>query len=131
MNALLQNDLSYYMVFIAGLLPYLFTGLAKFGSDLRYNNHDPRAFLEQVEGRHRRAHNTQLNSFEAFPFFAVGVLVAHQKLPANGSYLSLNIICIAFLVFRLAYGWAYIYDQASLRSIFWFIAISLASSLYF
>ena len=131
MDALLQIDLSYYTVLIAGLLPYFFTGIAKFGSGRKYNNRDPRAFLEQAEGMYRRAHNTQLNSFEAFPFFAVGVMVAHQKLPVDGPFLVLNVICFAFLVFRLAYGCAYIYDLATLRSILWFIAISLAASLYF
>ncbi len=131
MDALSNHDLSYYVVFVAGLLPYMFTGLAKFGTGRPYNNHDPRAFLEKAEGRHRRANNAQMNSFEAFPFFAVGVLVAHQNLPTDGSFMSLNIICLAYICFRLAYGWAYISDKASLRSILWFIAIALAGSLYF
>ena len=131
MNTILQFDLSYYAVFTAGLLPYIFAGFAKFGSGRPYNNHDPRAFLEQAEGQYRRANNAQLNSFEAFPFFAVGVLVAHQNLPTNASFFTLNLICLFFLIFRLAYGWAYISNRANLRSILWFIAIALAGSLYF
>ena len=68
MNTILQFDLSYYAVFLAGLLPYIFTGFAKFGSGRTYNNHDPRAFLEQAEGQYRRANNAQLNSLKRFLF---------------------------------------------------------------
>lgn len=32
MNTILQFDLSNYAVFIAGFLPYIFEGFAKFGS---------------------------------------------------------------------------------------------------
>ena len=38
----------------------------------------------------RRANNAQLNSFETFTFFAVGALVAHQKLSKNESFFTLN-----------------------------------------
>ena len=57
MNALLQTDLSYCAVLIAGLIPYIFTGIARFSGGREYNNHDLRAFLEQAEGLYRRAHN--------------------------------------------------------------------------
>ena len=118
------------MVLLAGLMPYLFTALAKFGSGRPYNNHDPRDFLSKAEGKHKRANNAQMNSFEAFPLFAVGVLIAHQKLASHHDYLLLNSLSIAFVVTRLTYGWAYLVDLPSLRSVIWFIGIVISCALY-
>jgi uncharacterized MAPEG superfamily protein len=132
MSTLLHTqDYSYYAVLIACLLPYLFVGVAKFGTGRRYNNHDPRAFLEQVEGKHKRAHNAQLNSFEALPLFIAGVLIAHRSIGVEPDYLTLNVLSWCFIALRLAYGWAYITDRASLRSIIWFFGLGVSASLYF
>jgi uncharacterized MAPEG superfamily protein len=125
-------DYSYTAVLVAGLLPYIFAGLAKFGASEPYNNNDPRAFLEKVEGKQRRANNAQLNSFEAFPLFAVGVLVAHQKMgAAPADYTTLNALALGFVLARVVYGWAYISDLASLRSLVWFGGLACACALYF
>lgn len=129
-NFLSHNDYSYLMILVAGLLPYLFTILAKMGGNRPYNNHDPREYLAHTEGRQKRANNAQLNSFEAFPLFAVGVLVAHQKLGNSTNFYTLNLLSMGFVLARLLYGWAYITDQASFRSIIWFVGISLACLLY-
>lgn len=126
-----QTDFSYLMILLAGLLPYLFTLLAKIGSGRMYNNHDPREFLAQLEGKHKRANNAQLNSFEAFPLFAVGVLVAHQKLGTSPDYFMLNLLSMCFVLARITYGWAYISDYASFRSLIWFVGFAIACSLYF
>lgn len=126
-----QVDLSYYALLLAGLLPYLFTLLAKVGTGKKYNNHDPRAFLSEVEGRHKRANNAQLNSFEAFPFFLAGVWVAHQSQPAPTDFFLLNTLCYSFVGLRLLYGWAYITDQANLRSMIWFLGLGVVVSLFF
>ena len=129
-TSLSTNDYSYFMILIAGLLPYLFTILAKIGGNRPYNNHDPREYLSHAEGKQRRANNAQLNSFEAFPLFAIGVLVAHQKLGSTPDFYTLNLLTIGFVGARLIYGWAYIMDQANLRSLIWFIGFGLACSLY-
>ena len=131
MASLSQTDYSYYALFIAGLLPYIFAGLAKFGAKEPYDNHDPRAFLANVEGKQRRANNAQLNSFEAFPLFAAAVLVAHQKLGTNTDFFMLNVLSLGFVLARVVYGWAYITDRPSLRSLVWFIGLVSACSLFF
>ena len=125
------EDYSYYAVLMAGLLPYLFVGVAKFGTGRSYNNHDPRAFLETVEGKHKRAHNAQLNSFEALPLFAAGVIIAHRSIGVEPDYLTLNALSWGFVTLRLAYGWAYITDRASLRSVIWFLGLATSAALYF
>ena len=125
------QDYSYFAVLIACLLPYLFVGVAKFGTGRPYNNHDPRAFLETVEGRHKRAHNAQLNSFEALPLFIAGVIIAHRSISAEPDYLILNALSWGFIALRLAYGWAYITDRASLRSVIWFLGLGVSASLFF
>jgi len=129
----MDTDYSYLAVLAAGLMPYLFVGVAKFGTGRPYNNHDPRAFLDEVEGKHRRAHNAQLNSFEALPLFVAGVLVAHQRAgtPEALDLTWLNLLSWGFVALRLTYGWAYITDRASLRSLIWFGALSLNVALFF
>ena len=39
-----------------------------------YDNSNPREFLDKLQGRAKRAHYAQLNSFEAFPAFAEQLL---------------------------------------------------------
>ena len=129
-HLLSTQDYSFFMLLLAGLMPYLFTLFAKLGNKHPYNNHDPRAFLEKTEGRQRRANNAQLNSFEAFPLFAVGVIVAHLKTGAAMEFYTLNLVSIGFVLTRLVYGFAYLADLASVRSVVWFIGLLLACSLY-
>ena len=67
-----------WCILIAFLLPYLCIAIAKAGGKYRLSdNHDPRDFLDSLEGAPRRAYAAQLNSFEIAPFFAAAVIVAH------------------------------------------------------
>ena len=71
----MQMTIALWCVLVAGILPYVATSIAKAGAE-RYDNRDPRAWLDRQEGFRRRADNAQRNSFEAFPFFAAAVIVA-------------------------------------------------------
>jgi len=62
-------------VLIAGLLPIVCAGIAKWGVK-DFDNRHPRQWLATLEGRRARANAAQENSFEAFPLFAVGVALA-------------------------------------------------------
>ena len=80
--------LAFWCVLVTALMPYAFTGMAKFGKPdpdapktPRYDNHAPRAYLEQQTGRKLRAHWAQLNAFEAFPAFAAAVIIATAVAP--------------------------------------------------
>ena len=60
---------------IAGLLPIVCAGIAKWRAK-DYDNNQPRAWIEEQDDWRARANAAQQNSFEAFPLFAGGVLLA-------------------------------------------------------
>ena len=72
-----STDYSYYFLITAGTLPFVFTGVAKYGIYSRNENREPRTFRASLTGYRKRAYAAQDNSFESFPFFACGVIVAH------------------------------------------------------
>ena len=109
--------IAFWCVLIAALLPMLATIIAK-TSGQRYNNRDPRAWLEHQTGLSKRANNAQLNAFEAFPFFAVAVIVAHL---AHAPQERVDILAIIFIVARLAYLGCYLADWQAVRSLVWLI----------
>jgi uncharacterized MAPEG superfamily protein len=107
---------AYFCVFIAAVMPLVFAGYAKFSSK-GYDNSSPREFLEKLQGRAKRAHFAQLNSFEAFPAFAAAVIIAHL---AGVARSHITILAVFFVIFRILYGICYILDKHSLRSTVWF-----------
>jgi uncharacterized MAPEG superfamily protein len=106
---------AFWCVLIAGLLPVLTVSVAKFGrSD--FDNSEPRAWMEKQTGRRRRADSAHQNHFEAFPFFACAVIVAHLlAAPA----LVVNALAGLFIIVRIAYTLFYLADKPSLRSNAW------------
>ena len=109
-------DISFVCVLIAAVLPYVFVSYAKFSAK-GYDNSNPRAFLEKLEGKAKRAHYAQLNSFEAFPAFAVAVIIAYlARVPAA----QVTALSVLFIIFRTLHGIYYILDHPSLRSLVWF-----------
>lgn len=117
---------AYWCVLAAALMPYLFAGIAKFG-DRRYDNRAPRDFLSSLEGRQKRADWAQQNSFEAFPAFAAAVIIAHLAQAAQGA---INTLAVAFVLLRIVYGWAYITDRPTLRSLVWIAALACMVGLF-
>ncbi|EPL15253.1 MAPEG family protein [Pseudomonas sp. CF161] len=122
---------AFWCVFIAILLPYLCTGVAKFsgGKFGPRQNHDPRAFLATLEGFAKRAHSAQLNSFEVTPAFAAAVIIAHV---ANVAQLvTIDVLAVLFITSRLLYIICYLADWAMLRSVVWFVGMALIASFFF
>jgi uncharacterized MAPEG superfamily protein len=117
---------AYWCVLVAALLPFLFTGIAKF-SGPGFNNHTPRDFQDRLDGMRKRAHWAHLNSFEAFPPFAAAVIIAHQLGAAQGR---VDGLAIGFIVARLAYGFLYMADLATLRSLAWVAALGCVVGLF-
>ncbi|MBV4465297.1 putative MAPEG superfamily protein [Pseudomonas sp. F-14 TE3623] len=119
-----------WCILIAICLPYLCTGVAKFsgGKFGLKQNHDPRAFLDSLEGMARRAHSAQLNSFEVTPAFAAAVIVAH--LAGNADLVTINVLAVLFITSRLLYIICYLADWAILRSLVWAIGIGLIVSFF-
>ncbi|MBV7494350.1 MULTISPECIES: MAPEG family protein [Pseudomonas] len=119
-----------WCILIAICLPYLCTGVAKFsgGKFGLKENHDPRAFLDSLEGVARRAHSAQLNSFEVTPAFAAAVIVAH--LAGNADLVTINVLAVLFITSRLLYIICYLADWAILRSLVWAIGVGLIVSFF-
>jgi uncharacterized MAPEG superfamily protein len=122
-------SIAYWCILIAGLMPVLTVGIAKFGKGSRgYDNNNPRDWLATRVGRAKRAHAAHLNSFEAFPLFAAGVLVASaMSAPAH----LINALAVAFVVLRVVYTWCYLQDHANLRSLVWVLALVCNIALFF
>ena len=83
--------------------------------------------VASLEGAGRRAANAHQNAIEAFAPFAAGVIVAMFRTPAHPELISL--ICIAFVVVRTIYMFAYIADKASLRSGMWTLGVVATGAL--
>lgn len=118
-----------WCILIAICLPYICTGIAKVSGGFRLkDNHDPRDFLESLNGLGRRAHAAQLNSFEVTPAFAAAVIVAH--LAGNAELVTINVLSVLFITSRLLYIICYLADWAILRSLVWFVGMGLIVSFF-
>jgi len=117
---------SYIAVLVAGVLPLLCAGIAKSGWK-GYDNKDPRAWLAKQTGFRARANAAQANCFEAFPFFAVGVILA--TLTQADAQL-IGTLALVFVASRVAYIACYLADKASARSLFWAVGYAAVIWLY-
>lgn len=92
-----------------------------------YDNSDPRTQQAQLTGAAKRAVGAHHNAIEAFPPFAAGVFAALAR--AHGETTVIALLCIAFMLARTAYIWAYIADKPSLRSGLWAVGLVCTSAL--
>jgi uncharacterized MAPEG superfamily protein len=106
-------------VLIAGLMPYLWTAVAKVLGP-RYDNRNVREWQSRLTGMAQRAHAAHLNSFEAFPFFAAAVLAA---IAADADMEFVSRLSIAFIAARAIYGGVYLLNLPALRSLIWFAGL--------
>jgi uncharacterized MAPEG superfamily protein len=115
-----------WCVLIGGLLPIACAGLAKYGAD-DFDNARPREWFDRQEGWRKRADAAQRNGWEAFPLFAVAVLVATTQ-GAGG--LAVDALALGWVALRLAYVWAYVADRPSLRSPIFALALLSAVAIF-
>ena len=119
-------NIAYWCILIAGVLPVVTVGIAKAGAK-NFDNNNPREWLDKQDGHRRRADAAHRNHFEAFPFFAAGVLVAQQLAAPQES---IDMLAIAFIAARLAYTFLYLTDRATLRSVAWAIGYLAVIALF-
>lgn len=118
-----------WCVLIVFLMPYIGTILAKvLGKMPLKDNHDPRAFLEHVQGIAKRAHNIQLNTFEIAPFFAAAVIIASYLAKANP--ILIDTIAVTFVISRVVYMMCYLLDWALVRSLIWTLGLLMIIGLF-
>lgn len=120
---------AYWCVLAAILLPYVWTGVAKFSSGFRpRDNHNPREYLDNLAaGPAKRAHWAQLNTFESIPGFMAAVIIAHQ---AQASQQAVDALALTYIALRLAYGALYVTDKARLRSLVWAAGVACIVGLF-
>ena len=111
--------IAFWCVLVAGFLPYFGTLTAKIGGE-RFDNSNPRDWLNAQAGFRKRANAAQHNSFEAFPFFAAAVIIAHVAGAPQGR---IDLFAVVFILARLFYIAFYVADVATLRSLAWFVGI--------
>lgn len=117
----------FWCVFISALLIFIAKApLAKAMKDEsgRYDNNHPRDQQARLKGFGARALAAHLNSFEAFPLFAAGVLMAHST-QTNGTLV--DALAITFVVARVLYLICYWSNLHWQRSLVW--AVGLLCSL--
>jgi uncharacterized MAPEG superfamily protein len=118
--------ISYGALLVAGLMPVVCAGIAKSGFK-GYDNSDPRAWLASQTGFRARANAAQANCFEAFPFFAVGVILA---LLTGVDPQIVDALAAFFVVMRVAYVFCYVADKAKLRTMVWSAAYLAVVAFY-
>ncbi|HEY4644678.1 MAG TPA: MAPEG family protein [Steroidobacteraceae bacterium] len=115
-----------WCVLVAGILPYVATLIAKSGRE-GFDNRDPRSWLAKQEGFRKRANAAQLNAFEAFPFFAAAVIIAHLL---NGPQSLVNTLALVFIGARVLHLAFYLANQATLRSLAWFVGFGSIIAIF-
>ncbi len=117
-----------YCVF-GTLLLYLLTILgAKWAGGRTFNNarpRDPDFYGDPIRARALGAHQ---NGIEAFPFFAVAVLLAEFRL---GPQRLIDELAVLFVIVRIAYVFTYLGNRPTLRSILWSIGFAINIAIFF
>lgn len=117
---------AYWCVLAAALMPYVAVSIAKSGGE-RFDNSNPRLWLEKQQGFRARANAAQANSFEAFPFFAAAVIVAHL---AQAPQDRIDALAVMFVLARAAFIVFYVADWHWARSIVWTIGIVATITIF-
>ena len=119
-------DLPIASLLFAGAMPWICAGIAK-GGQKNYDNHNPREWLAKQTGYRARANAAQANCFEAFPMYAVGVLLAMlSDIEAD----QLEMWAGLFIAARVAYVAFYVMDKDKLRSLAWLVGVVSTFALY-
>ena len=118
--------IAFWCILAASLLPVICAGIAK-GGARNFDNAAPRDWLEAQSGWRRRADWAQRNHLETFPPFAAAVLVAAI---AGAPQHWADALAVAFVVLRIAYSAAYIFDRSSLRSLLWTLGFICTLGLF-
>src|SRR6201987_750728 len=86
---------------------------------------DPAFYEDPIRARALGAHQ---NGIEAFPFFAVAVLLAEfRAAPQN----LINELAVLFVIVRIAYVFTYIGNRPRLRSILWNLGFVINIAIFF
>lgn len=109
--------LAIWCILAAAILPILSAFPAKLTK--KFDNGNPRDPAFWAEGFPRRAQNAQSNGFEAFPLFAIAVIVG---LGHGGDPHWIDQLAVLFIALRAIYIFCYWTDRSTPRSVSWLAA---------
>jgi uncharacterized MAPEG superfamily protein len=117
-----------WCVFGALMLYLLTIAPVKWLGFRRFDNSRPRDAAFYHDPIASRALGAHQNGIEAFPFFAVAVLLAEFR---GGPQRLVNELAVLFLIVRLAYILTYLGDRPTLRSILWSVGFAINIAIFF
>jgi uncharacterized MAPEG superfamily protein len=117
---------AYWCVFVAMFLPIVWAGFSKAGTK-GFDNARPRDYLASLQGWRQRANWAQANSYESFPPFAAGVIIAHL---AGTAQPTIDMLAVGYIAARILYGIFYIADRPTLRSLVWVAGLGCIIGLF-
>lgn len=118
---------AYWMILAAAMLPYLTILFVKRAGRQRFDNHQPRSWLEAQTGWQQRGDWAHRNHFEAFPIFAAAVFVAELT---HAPQMRIDLLAGSFIAIRIAYTILYLADKAAARSLVWSLGLLVTIWLF-
>jgi uncharacterized MAPEG superfamily protein len=117
-----------WCIFAALMLYLLSIASVKWIGFRRFDNsrpRDPAFYQDPIASRALGAHQ---NGIEAFPFFAVAILLAEFRAsPQN----LIDELAVLFVIVRIAYVFTYLGNRPTLRSILWSIGFAINAAIFF
>jgi uncharacterized MAPEG superfamily protein len=110
------------MLYLLTIAPIKWIGFRRFDNA---RPRDPAFYADPLRARALGAHQ---NGIEAFPFFAIAVLLAEFR---EGPQRLIDELAILFLIVRIAYVLTYLGDRPTLRSILWNIGFAINIGIFF
>ena len=111
------------------LMLYLLTiASVKWAGYRHFDNAKPREPSFYDDAIRARALGAHQNGIEAFPFFAVAVLLAEFRLAPQHL---IDELAVLFLIVRIAYVFTYLGNRPTLRSILWSIGFAINIAIFF
>jgi uncharacterized MAPEG superfamily protein len=109
-------------LYLLTIVPIKWIGFRQYDNSMP---RDPAFYRDAIRARALGAHQ---NGIEAFPFFAVAVLLAEfRAAPQN----LINELAVLFLIVRIAYVLTYVGNRPRLRSILWSVGFLINTAIFF
>ncbi len=119
--------IAFWCVLVAALLPYLANDRSRRRAASATTTAIRAPGSTARQGLSRRADNAQKNGFEAFPFFAAAVIIAHLT---HAPQERVDILAVIFIVARLAYFVCYLADWQAARSLVWMLGFIACLTIF-
>ena len=110
------------MLYLLTIAPIKWIGWRRFDNA---KPRDPGFYQDPIASRALGAHQ---NGIEAFPFFAIAVLLAEFH---GGPQRLVNELAILFLIVRIAYVFTYLGNRPTLRTILWNVGFFINVAIFF